>query len=149
MLIYLDNCCYNRPFDDQSQLLISLQTEAKLFIQQGIKEGAFKLVWSAILDIENDANPDMERRKVVKAWRSLAQQDVETTKNVELLAEQYAKDGVKPMDALHVASAVSAGAEFFITTDKGILRKMINEHQITVCDPVDFLRHIEEVSNEN
>lgn len=149
MLIYLDNCCYNRPFDDQSQLLISLQTEAKLFVQQGIKEEAFGLVWSAILDIENDANPDMERRKIVKTWRHLAQQDVETTEAVESLAEQYSKKGVKPMDALHVASAVSAGAEYFLTTDKGILRKMTNEKQIIVCDPVDFLRHIEEASDEN
>ena len=30
--LYLDNCCFNRPFDDQSQLLVRLETEAKLFI---------------------------------------------------------------------------------------------------------------------
>ena len=32
MRVYLDNCVFNRPFDDQSQLLISLQTQAKLAI---------------------------------------------------------------------------------------------------------------------
>ena len=36
MRIYLDNCCYNRPFDDQSQLKIKIKTEAKLYIQQEI-----------------------------------------------------------------------------------------------------------------
>jgi predicted nucleic acid-binding protein len=30
MKLYLDLCCFNRPFDDQSQLLVRLQTEAKL-----------------------------------------------------------------------------------------------------------------------
>jgi len=31
MKIYLDNCSYNRPFDDQSQMKIRLETEAKLY----------------------------------------------------------------------------------------------------------------------
>lgn len=53
MKIYLDNCCYNRPFDDQSQLKIHLETQAKLYIQAKIKEGVYDLVWSYILDYEN------------------------------------------------------------------------------------------------
>ncbi|WP_266097363.1 hypothetical protein [Thiothrix litoralis] len=39
MLIYLDMCCFNRPFDDQTQLLVHLQTQAKLFVQENIKTG--------------------------------------------------------------------------------------------------------------
>jgi hypothetical protein len=39
MRIYLDNCCFNRPFDNQTQLKIHLETEAKLFIQQEIING--------------------------------------------------------------------------------------------------------------
>lgn len=31
MRIYLDNCSYNRPYDDQSQLRISLESQAKLY----------------------------------------------------------------------------------------------------------------------
>ena len=33
MRVYLDNCCYSRPFDDQSQLRVRLEIEAKLEIQ--------------------------------------------------------------------------------------------------------------------
>lgn len=33
MRIYLDNCCYNRPFDDQAQLCVCLETVAKLAVQ--------------------------------------------------------------------------------------------------------------------
>lgn len=36
--IYLDSCCYNRPHDDQSFKAISLEAEAKLYIQDNIWE---------------------------------------------------------------------------------------------------------------
>jgi hypothetical protein len=36
--VYLDNCCFNRPYDDQTQLRIELETKAKLYIQQQIIE---------------------------------------------------------------------------------------------------------------
>lgn len=49
MKIYLDNCCYNRPYDDQSQLRISLETQAKLYVQDLIKRGKVDLVSSYIL----------------------------------------------------------------------------------------------------
>jgi hypothetical protein len=38
MKIYLDNCCFNRPFDDQNDIVVRLEMEAKLFIQQKAKE---------------------------------------------------------------------------------------------------------------
>lgn len=57
MRIYLDNCCFNRPFDDQSQIRIMLEAEAKLKVQDDILEKKFELVWSYILEAENMANP--------------------------------------------------------------------------------------------
>ena len=44
MRIYLDNCIFNRPFDDQSQIRIRLEAEAKLFIQDKIKNNEIELV---------------------------------------------------------------------------------------------------------
>jgi len=43
MRIYLDNCCFNRPFDDQKQIRIRLETEAKLEIQRRILLGEIEL----------------------------------------------------------------------------------------------------------
>ena len=62
MRVYLDNCAYNRPFDDQSQIRIRLESEAKLFIQEKIKTKKIELIWSYILDIENHHNPFIEKR---------------------------------------------------------------------------------------
>ena len=57
MKVYLDNCCFNRPFDDQSSLVIRLETEAKLYVQELIRQGEYRLCWSFVLDYENSANP--------------------------------------------------------------------------------------------
>jgi hypothetical protein len=46
--LYLDNCCFNRPYDDQKQLRIQLETEAKLYIQQELLARKFELAWSYI-----------------------------------------------------------------------------------------------------
>jgi len=72
MLIYLDNCCFNRPFDDQKQIRIQIETEAKLFIQGEITDGKYSLAWSYILDYENEANPFPERKETKANWKKKA-----------------------------------------------------------------------------
>ena len=57
MLIYLDLCCFNRPWDDQSASRVRLETEAKLLLQERIRNGLTSLVWSYALTYENDFNP--------------------------------------------------------------------------------------------
>ena len=39
MRIYLDLCCFNRPYDDQSQLRVYLETVAKLSLQDKVRSG--------------------------------------------------------------------------------------------------------------
>ena len=140
--LYLDNCCFNRPFDDQSQLLVRLETEAKLFIQEEIKNGTFELIWSYILDVESSANPYPRRKKSVQAWKSYAVTDIEESEALLVLMGSFEKRGLKPCDALHLASAVMVVADFFITVDHGILNKPI--HEIRVMNPEQFVRHYEE-----
>ena len=55
--IYMDICCFNRPFDNQVQLKIRMETEAKLFIQTGIRDKKYSMVWSYMHDYENSENP--------------------------------------------------------------------------------------------
>lgn len=76
MKIYLDNCCFNRPFDDQSQIRIKLESEAKLKIQNKIQEGSLELVWSYIVEAENEANPFEERKRAIRDWEKNAIIDI-------------------------------------------------------------------------
>ena len=54
--IYLDNCCYNRPYDNQTQLRISLESQAKIFIQNAVKLKKIELASSFVLQYENRKN---------------------------------------------------------------------------------------------
>jgi len=147
--IYLDICCFNRPFDQQTQTLVRLQTEAKLAVQRGVRDGQLELVWSAVLDLENVGNPDAERAEAIALWRDHARVDVPTTPEVEALAEAIAGRGVKAMDALDVASAIKSGATWLLTTDIKLIRKMQGDDRIVVADPIDFIRHWREDDDEN
>ena len=42
--IYLDNCCFNRPYDDQTHLSIRLEAEAKIFVQNQILKGTIEII---------------------------------------------------------------------------------------------------------
>ncbi|MDF1554517.1 MAG: hypothetical protein P1P84_15710 [Deferrisomatales bacterium] len=86
MNIYLDNCCFNRPFDDPSQIRIRLEAEAKLYLQRLVTEGRLDLVWSYVLAYENRANPFEERRRVIETWEKRAVADQEETPQVVALA---------------------------------------------------------------
>ena len=65
MRIYLDNCCYNRPYDDQSQLKINIEAQSKLEIQQQIRDGKLELASSYILELENRVNPFEMKKKSI------------------------------------------------------------------------------------
>lgn len=144
MKIYLDNCCFNRPFDDQSQLKIRLESEAKLFIQAEIYSKQIDLVWSYILDYENDCNPFDERRDSIKRWKKYAVVDIEETKWIIDRAEDIMALGVKSKDALHVACAVASKCDYFLTTDKRLINMLKNFEEIVVINPLNFISLKEE-----
>ena len=84
MRVYLDMCTFNRPFDDQNQLKIKLETEAKLFKQQGIVNGYYELVWSYILEYENNQNRYDDKRNAIYDWKKIAKiHCVENNKIIE------------------------------------------------------------------
>ena len=142
MKLYLDNCCLNRPFDTQEQLTVRMETDAKLQVQEAIREGEFKLVWSFILDYENAANPQVSVSRKISEWRALAVEDVDYSVAIEEKAEKYMSYGLRQKDASHLACAVEAQCDFFLTTDKAILSKSIPE--IEIINPIDFIRRYED-----
>ena len=143
MKVYLDNCVFNRPFDDQNQIRIKIETEAKLFIQEEIKLGHIDLIWSHINESENSDNPFDERRKSISRWKQFARIKVIETENLLENAENLLKFGLRAKDALHIASAIEGKAQFFLTTDDGILRKLTNFSGVLIANPVDFFGEVE------
>jgi hypothetical protein len=100
MRVYLDNCCFNRPFDDQNQIRINLEAQAKLFVQSQIKDKQIELVWSYILDYENAFNPFEERKITIQKWKSKAILDIEENNQILETAKELISLGIKSKDAL-------------------------------------------------
>ncbi|HUO10222.1 MAG TPA: PIN domain-containing protein [Phycisphaerae bacterium] len=142
MRIYLDNCCFNRPFDDQSQSRIQTETEAKLKIQALVQAMKVELVWSYILEHENAANPFPERRDAIVLWKQRATVDVSENEAVLMHATDLNRQGIRPKDALHLASAITSDCDYFITTDDILLRRTSSLATIRTVTPQQFLSEV-------
>lgn len=142
--VYLDNCCYNRPFDDQNSIKIFFETEAKLFIQEKIKLGELELVWSFILDYENNQNMDTGRKEEIFKFEKYAKVYFVGTNKTGILSEKFYSLGIKKKDSIHLACAVETNCDYFITTDFGILKKKSLFSEILIINPIDFIIQIGE-----
>jgi len=144
MRIYLDNCCFNRPYDDQGQIRIRIESEAKLFIQAKVLSGDIELAWSYILDFENSANPFPERRWSIAQWKAVAAVDVIESTAILDYAQKCETRGLKGKDALHIACALETGCKCFLTTDDQIIKIMGNFEGIPVMNPITFVTSMEQ-----
>ena len=142
MKVYLDNCCYNRPFDDQAQPKVLIETLAKLAIQQQMRARTIEYVWSEVLDFEVGQSRFVDRKLQIWPWAEGAVQNVELNEEIRLRAKEFEAVGVKAMDSLHLACAEAGGCDWFFTTDKGILNKAKRIALIRVANPVEFIGEV-------
>jgi predicted nucleic acid-binding protein len=125
-----------------------LETEAKLSIQEKIKSGYLSLGWSYILDFENNANPLLERQVEIQRWKEVADSFVNETDEILNKMNELTAIGLKPLDALHIACAISLECQYFLTVDKDILKKTTERSEIKIINPVNFIIEWEAL-NEN
>lgn len=91
MLIYLDVCCLNRPFDNQEQERIHLEAEAVLLILSRCQSGEWVLLGSEAIDAEIAKTPDTERKDKAMLLNSLATTKVEIDPKIESRAREFIK----------------------------------------------------------
>jgi predicted nucleic acid-binding protein len=120
--IYLDASALNRPFDDHSVDRNRLESEAVLVILQNVERGQLELMNSSALLYETVMSPLVERREYVTSYLDLATVFVTIDEDVRVRARQLTRQGIAPVDALHLACAARGGADWFITCDDHILR---------------------------
>ena len=135
--VYLDNCCFNRPYDDQTQLRIELETKSKLNIQQQIVEKKLLLVSSVILEFENNDNPYFIRKIAVMNFLKNAREYVDESEEMFNLAREINQKGIKIKDASHLACAIIAKCDYFLTTDDRLLK--YKDDRIRIINPIDFI----------
>ena len=142
--VYLDNCCFNRPYDNQVQPKIALETRAKLFIQDLIANGEVDLTWSYMMELENSDNPFPYKRLAIGEWKDLSIENIKENEEIIIHAEEIANTGIKPKDSLHLACAMYAKCDYIITVDTRMTKYPTTK--IIVANP---LRFFEEWSGKN
>jgi predicted nucleic acid-binding protein len=143
--IYLDVCCLNRPFDDQSQPRIRLESEAIVMILGRIASGEWTWVGSEVMAFEISRTPNAELRLrtltqlgLVATMVKIGEPEVSRAEELEIL-------GFHEMDALHLACAESANVDLFLTTDDRLLRlatRLKDQIKARVANPVTWLREV-------
>ena len=137
MRVYLDTSVYNRPFDDQAQPRISLETLAFVVILQMIEAGEIELVSSLVLEYENSRNPFPLRKQWVDRCLSLASYRQRMDEGIRKRAQELEQQKLGAIDALHLACAETAGSEYCLTCDERLMRRYHGVLQ--VLNPVDFV----------
>ena len=138
--IYLDNCCYCRPFDSPTNIRIILEAQAKMAIQSMIVERRIELAASSFINYEISHKEDKESRDsillfVEKNAKSFLRNIHD--RRLKTLHDKVMAHGIKNMDAYHVASAILLGCDYFITTDDRILK--YDDDSIKILNPVRFI----------
>jgi len=138
--IYLDNCCYHRPFDDLSEDKIEKEATAKLFIQSLVKYRSISLCYSFISLSEIEASPfEVSKAHIIGFIEKNATTLISYKHLDELkaLTAEIIQKGIKQKDATHLACAIFAKCDYFITTDKRLLNFYTDK--IKIMNPIDFV----------
>jgi predicted nucleic acid-binding protein len=123
MRLYLDTCSLNRPWDDQAQVQVHLEAEAMLYIIDEARLGQIELVTSDYLLAEMHQIPDPQRRADVLELTTPASLHMAQNPEIESRATDFAQHNILGYDALHIAAAEAASADYLITTDKKLINR--------------------------
>lgn len=148
MRVYFDVSCLNRPFDDQRQARIRLESEAMTLVFDEIDAGRWMQVSSQMAVIEVRAIRDETRRRRVLAL--LPQGRMELDRSVFDRARALVGLGLRAADAVHAAAAERLPADVMLTCDDQLLR-IARQHaadvQVRIANPIDWVKEHFDATN--
>lgn len=143
--IYLDNSVINRPFDDQSQERIRLETEAIILLLSRLERQEWTWLGSQALEIEIDQTPDAERQSRLRRVAEYVSLTIEIGKQELERANELQKWGFVGFDAVHLACSESGKADVFLTTDDRLLKlakRLAKKLRVKVENPLDWMKEM-------
>jgi hypothetical protein len=139
MKLYLDMCVWKRPFDDQSNDRIWIESQAIMRIFDLTHVGDMQIFISMALVLENERNPKAWRKHRVATLMTSFGRPMPLTEAVLVRALDIRGLGFMDMDALHLAFAENLKLDYFVTCDDAILGKQ-DSVKIAIINPVDLLK---------
>ena len=145
MRLYLDCCCYNRPFDDLSQDIVIDESNAVLsIIKRATDDDSYVIMGSEILNRElNAIKNDFKKDEVLSLYESVSA-FIPLTREIEEFAEKIRNNSsIHLKDLLHLASAEIGKADIFLTTDYKLIHacKKIPLN-LRVLNPVNYIAEV-------
>ena len=117
MRLYFDCCCYNRPFDDQSQQRIHDESEAILSLINRVAACGDTILDSSILRLEIEHISESVKKAKVQQLHRIASEVITYAPEIRRRAEEIRQmTAIHEMDSLHLASAEFGNADVFLTT---------------------------------
>ena len=142
--IYLDNCCYNRPFDDQSQERVYMESKAIISILKRSELHEFEIIGSPIIRMEISEIRDEDKKMKVQNIYHIVHEECSITESVKARsAEIMALSKIQLLDSLHIAASESANADVLLTTDdklEKIAKKL--DLKVRVLNPLKFILEV-------
>lgn len=145
MKIYLDSCSLQRPLDTKDQLRIVIEAEAILSILTVCESHIIKLVSSEALIFETQKIPHLSRKQYITDILKKAEMFIQVNEKIEYRAREFIDIGIKPLDALHLASAEDAHVDYFCTCDDRFYKKatLLKNLKFKIVSPIELIKEIE------
>jgi predicted nucleic acid-binding protein len=123
----------------------ALEAEAILSVLDLVEAGTAELITSDAMRFETDRNPYLTRQQFAREVMAEASAYVALSEAIEKLARKLNRNGIPPLDALHLASAIDARVDHFRTCDDTFLTKAKRQETgaITVVDPIELAEQID------
>lgn len=140
--IYLNNSMLNRPFDDQGQARIKLETEALFQILSDIDSKKSKLILSEVTELENSKNPYYSVKIRIDELIAKAERKIRVNAGTKRQAKIFENAGLNGMDALHLAAAIQGKVDFLINCDDSFLKKAkkaMSDQAIKIINPIEYV----------
>ncbi len=142
--LYLDNCCYSRPFDDLRQEKNNLEAQAIKVIIDKYSKNEFEIYTSDALVLEmNNIKDQIKRAKVLEVYNKLKLTNIKFSETIKQRAIELRQYNIKDMDSLHIAYAESLNLDYFITTDRLLINASNRANlKIKVINPINFIMEV-------
>ncbi|MCD8077567.1 MAG: PIN domain-containing protein [Lachnospiraceae bacterium] len=144
MRIYLDCCCYNRPFDDLTQERIKIESEIIMWVLEEGRSGNCEIIASAALSSEISRITNFERQQGIMGLYQIPGEFVNLTEEIKRrAAEIRGVSRIQTFDSYHIASAEAANADVLLSTDDKLVRMASRlQLKVEVMNPLQFLNKV-------
>lgn len=136
-------CSIQRPLDTKTQPRIAVEAEAILGVLTLCEAGQVELMTSDTLVFELERTHPVRKTYALEVLAK-AKVFVQTDTQIAERARTLQAEGIKPVDALHLASAVEAKADYFCTCDDRFLKraKAVDTGQTKAVSPLELITEV-------